>query len=108
FFGNRRPSLGVLHVYIVERWDRSLERRRRLSLNALVKRRIREGALTVRLPWGETIEAGDGSGPPVSVSITSARALAHLAANPEVALGELYMDGALRFEAGEIWDLADL
>jgi cyclopropane-fatty-acyl-phospholipid synthase len=79
-----------------------------LTLNALVKRRIREGALTARLPWGETIEAGDGSGKPVGLSITSARALARLATNPEVALGEAYMDGDLRFDTGGIWDLADL
>jgi cyclopropane-fatty-acyl-phospholipid synthase len=79
-----------------------------MALHAYLQRVIREGALTVRLPGGDTIELGDGAGPPVAAAITSRRWLARIAANPSMGLGEAYMDGGLVMERGSINDLVDL
>jgi cyclopropane-fatty-acyl-phospholipid synthase len=79
-----------------------------MSLQAYLRSVIREGALSVRLPGGQTLEFGDGSGPPVRVAITSRRWLARIAANPSLGVGEAYMDGGLILEQGGIHDFADL
>ncbi|HEV2532208.1 cyclopropane-fatty-acyl-phospholipid synthase family protein [Phenylobacterium sp.] len=79
-----------------------------MALHAYLQRVIREGALKVRMPGGETLTFGDGSGPPVAVAITSRRWLARIAANPAMGLGEAYMDGGLVMEDGSIHDLVDL
>jgi hypothetical protein len=42
-----------------------------MSLRNYLPKVIRKGALKVRLPSGETLEAGDGSGPQVAVAVTS-------------------------------------
>jgi len=79
-----------------------------MSLQAYLQKVIREGALTVRLPGGQIVSLGDGSGTPVAVAITSRRWLARLAANPSMAVGEAYMDGGLVLERGGVADFVDL
>ena len=79
-----------------------------MALQTYLRKIIREGDLTVRLPGGGVLRLGDGSGPPVAVAITSRLWSARLAANPEVALGEAYMDGGLVLEQGGVGDLVEL
>ncbi|MDB5436690.1 MAG: cfa2 [Phenylobacterium sp.] len=79
-----------------------------MPLQSFLRRVIREGDLQVRLPSGETLRLGDGSGPPVAVAIASRRWVMRMAANPSMALGEAYMDGGLVMETGGIHDLVDL
>ncbi|HZZ67930.1 MAG TPA: cyclopropane-fatty-acyl-phospholipid synthase family protein [Phenylobacterium sp.] len=79
-----------------------------MALQAYLQKVIRDGDLKVRLPSGEVIELGDGSGPPVAVRLTSNRWVVRLATNPSMALGEAYMEGGLVLETGGIWDLVDL
>ncbi|MDB5426323.1 MAG: cfa2 [Phenylobacterium sp.] len=79
-----------------------------MPLQSFLRRVIREGDLQVRLPSGETLRLGDGSGPPVAVAIASRRWVMRMAANPSMALGEAYMDGGLIMETGGIHDLVDL
>jgi cyclopropane-fatty-acyl-phospholipid synthase len=79
-----------------------------MSLQSYLKRVIHKGALSVRLPSGETIEAGDGSGPPIAVAVTRRAWALRLALYPSMALGEAYMDGGLIMEQGSIHDLVDL
>jgi cyclopropane-fatty-acyl-phospholipid synthase len=79
-----------------------------MALRDFIERVIHEGNLTVHLPGGETIRAGDGSGPPVAAAITSPRWVLKLALYPSMALGEAYMDGGLVMERGTIHDLVDL
>ncbi len=79
-----------------------------MALQSFLRKVVREGALTIRLPGGAVLQAGDGSGPPVIVRITSQGWVARIAANPSLALGEAYMDGGLELEAGRIYDLLDL
>jgi cyclopropane-fatty-acyl-phospholipid synthase len=79
-----------------------------MPLKRFLRRVIREGDLQVRLPSGEILRLGDGSGPPVAVAITSRLWVLRIARNPTVALGEAYMDAGLVMEEGAIWDLVDL
>jgi cyclopropane-fatty-acyl-phospholipid synthase len=79
-----------------------------MALHSFLQQVIRDGDLRVRLPSGEVLRLGDGSGPPVAVAITSHRWVMRLAANPSMALGEAYMEGGLVMEAGGVHDLVDL
>jgi cyclopropane-fatty-acyl-phospholipid synthase len=79
-----------------------------MSLRSYLQKVIHKGALRVRLPSGETVEAGDGSGPPVAVAVTSHAWALKLALYPSMALGEAYMEGGVVMEEGSIHDLVDL
>jgi cyclopropane-fatty-acyl-phospholipid synthase len=79
-----------------------------MSLQAYLQKVIREGSLAVRLPGGQVLRLGDGSGPPVTVAITSRRWLARIAAGPTLGVGEAYMDGGLVFEQGDVGEFVDL
>ena len=79
-----------------------------MALQSFLRKILREGSLTVRLPDGAPIELGDGVGPPIVVGITSRRWVARIAANPSIAVGEAYMAGGLVLERGTIWDFVDL
>lgn len=79
-----------------------------MALQSFLRKVMREGALTVRMPDGSTLQFGDGSGTPVTVAITSRRWLARIAANPSLAVGEAYMDGGLVVEQGDIWDFCEM
>jgi cyclopropane-fatty-acyl-phospholipid synthase len=74
----------------------------RSMLNSIVRR----GQLTVLAP-GRSFTVGDGK-PHVTIRIHDRRAMLALALNPELALGELYMDGRLTVENGDIADLLEL
>ena len=69
---------------------------------------IRDGALTVHFPSGRRIEAGDGTGNPVAIRFKSAADVRKFLANPELAFGELYMDGGLTIEQGALYDAIDM
>ena len=79
-----------------------------MALQSFLRKVVREGDLTVRLPGGVALRLGDGSGPPVTVAITSRLWVARIAAHPSLAFGEAYMEGGLVLEQGDIWDLLDL
>ncbi|THD77295.1 MAG: class I SAM-dependent methyltransferase [Phenylobacterium sp.] len=79
-----------------------------MALQSYLQKVIREGALTMRLPSGQLLTLGDGSGPPVAIAITSRRWLARIAANPSMGVGEAYMDEGLVFEQGDMAGLIDL
>jgi cyclopropane-fatty-acyl-phospholipid synthase len=79
-----------------------------MALQSFLRKVVREGALTVRLPDGSSFELGDGCGPPVRVSITSPRWAARIAADPGLALGEAYMEGGLVLERGDIYDFVEV
>ncbi len=67
-------------------------------LDAILRRFIQRGRLTVRWPDGRiTTYAGPaGSGPEAAVEFCTARAVRRLTLNPLLAAGECYMDGTLR------------
>ncbi len=71
-------------------------------LSIFLKRFIRHGSLTVTTASGKRYAFGDGSGPPVAVRFTDARAQRAVLLDPELRLGEAYMDGTFVIEEGSI------
>jgi cyclopropane-fatty-acyl-phospholipid synthase len=79
-----------------------------MALQSFLRKVIREGSLTVRLPGGPPLTLGDGAGRPVVAAITSKRWLARIAANPSLAVGEAYMSGGLVLERGTVYDFVEI
>jgi cyclopropane-fatty-acyl-phospholipid synthase len=65
---------------------------------------IRHGTLRLTTARGTVFEFGDGTGQPVAVRFTSAAGQWAVLRDPELAVGEAYMDGTLVVEQGSIAD----
>ncbi len=65
---------------------------------------IRRGSMTVTTAGGMKFCVGDGSGEPVEVRFLTADAQRRILVNPELGLGEAYMDGEFIVERGSIAD----
>lgn len=78
-----------------------------LLLLRLLRRVIRKGTLVVSMPDGRSYRFGRGE-PFVSVRIAGWGTAWRLFLDPELTLGEAYMDGALVLDEGSIYDLLDL
>ncbi|HKD47711.1 MAG TPA: cyclopropane-fatty-acyl-phospholipid synthase family protein [Rhizomicrobium sp.] len=76
-------------------------------LDFLLRKYIGCGSLAVRFPSGKTTTYGDGA-PKVAIAIKGKAALLSLGMDPDLKLGELYMDGRLTVEEGGIVGLLDL
>ena len=74
-------------------------------LSIFLRRFIRHGSLKVTTATGGTYAFGDGSGPAVAVRFTSAKAQRSVLFNPQLRLGEAYMDGTFVVDQGSIADL---
>jgi cyclopropane-fatty-acyl-phospholipid synthase len=74
-------------------------------LSIFLRRFIRQGSFTVTTAAGNTYTFGDGSGAPVAVRFTNARAQRAVLLNPELRMGEAYMDGTFVVEQGTIADV---
>ncbi len=66
---------------------------------------VKTGNLTVVLPGGEARTYGDGTGKPVTMNIRTRRAAMRLVLDPDLYLGEEYMDGGVTVDNGSIYDL---
>jgi cyclopropane-fatty-acyl-phospholipid synthase len=93
------PPFGVIGVEV--RGDATLD----WLLSTFLRRFIRSGSLTVTTAAGRSYAFGDGSGPPVAVRFTSAKARRGVLFNPQLRLGEAYMDGTFVVDQGSIADL---
>lgn len=81
----------------------------RAALQRYLTRLIRAGSLTVVLPSGETLVAGDSAAKmQVRVRLRDNLTALRLALHPGLALGEAWMDGRVVLERGSLWDLIDL
>ncbi len=69
---------------------------------------VKVGRLRIIDHKGRTYDAGDGTGQQVTIRLTGATTALFLALKPELALGECYMDGRVRFEEGDLAGLLDL
>jgi cyclopropane-fatty-acyl-phospholipid synthase len=78
----------------------------RLLIWAL-ERTIRSGTLRLRLPNGAALSFGN-SAPEIGVRLHDWKTVIRLAINPDLALGESYMDGSLTLEQGHIYDLLEM
>ena len=65
---------------------------------------VRRGAMTFTTASGARFSCGDGTGEPVAVRFLTADAERRVLLNPELALGEVYMDGTFVVENGRIAD----
>jgi cyclopropane-fatty-acyl-phospholipid synthase len=65
---------------------------------------LRRGAMTFTTASGAKFTCGDGTGEPVAVRFLTADAERRILLNPELALGEAYMDGTFVVEHGSIAD----
>jgi len=74
-------------------------------LLVLLRRFIRRGLFTVTTAAGSIYTFGDQSGPPIAVRFTTAKAQRGVLLDPELKLGEAYMDGTLIVEHGSIADV---
>ena len=69
---------------------------------------VRRGQLSVTCASGRTFTCGDGTGRPVAVRFTSTKAQRAVLVDPELKLGEAYMDGTFVIESGSLADFLDL
>ena len=67
-----------------------------------LRRLIREGNLAVTIGGSPEMRFGNGHGPKVTVRIKDRSTARRLILNPELALGETYMDGSLSIEGDDI------
>jgi cyclopropane-fatty-acyl-phospholipid synthase len=79
-------------------------------LDFLLHHYIHRGMLSVRYPDGQTkvYGADEQAGPQAAIRLTDRAAPWALAFDPDLMLGELYMDGRLIIEGGDIVTLMDL
>jgi len=74
-------------------------------LEFLLERFVRRGTLKITTANGRGISVGDGSGRPVAIRFTSKKAQRGVLIDPELRLGEAYMNGTLVVEQGTLADL---
>lgn len=77
-------------------------------LARILRRAMSHGTLTMVTASGAKLTAGDGNAPHVTVRFTSQAAQRGVCLDPELRLGEAYMDGTLVVENGTIADLLEL
>lgn len=70
-----------------------------------LRRLIRDGHLAVSIGNGPEMTFGNGSGPKVIVRIRDQATVLRLMIDPELTLGESYMDGALSIEGDDVQGL---
>jgi cyclopropane-fatty-acyl-phospholipid synthase len=73
-------------------------------LTAVLSRLVNRGSLIVVTSGGKELVYGDGTGPEVRVHFADPGAERLLLVNPDLRLGELFMDGRLIVERGSIFD----
>jgi cyclopropane-fatty-acyl-phospholipid synthase len=74
-------------------------------LELFLRRYVRRGSFKVTTAAGNTYTFGDGSGPPIAARFTTASAQRAVLFDPELGLGEVYMDGTFVVERGSIADV---
>src|SRR5262249_19527228 len=74
-------------------------------LRVALERFVQTGKLRVTTAGGSAFVLGDGTGPEVSVRFTTGAAELGILLDPELKLGECYMDGTLVIEQGSLPDL---
>ena len=73
-----------------------------------LRRFVRRGSFTVTTARGRTCTFGDGTGNPVAIRFSNAAAERGVLLDPELKLGEAYMDGTLIVEQGSIAEVLAL
>ncbi len=77
-------------------------------LDPVLKRLVRNGSLRV-IDWkGQSTLYGDGTQKPVTIRVHDAVTAAKLIFDPQMAVGEAYMDGRLTVEDGTLFDFIEI
>jgi cyclopropane-fatty-acyl-phospholipid synthase len=77
-------------------------------LELVLRAFIRHGTLRLTTAGGNVLHFGDGTGEPIAVRFTSRAAQWGMLLDPELKVGEAYMDGTLVIERGSIADFLEL
>jgi cyclopropane-fatty-acyl-phospholipid synthase len=77
-------------------------------LHSVLRSFFRHGTLRLTTAGGTTLVFGDGTGEPVAVRFTTRAAQWGVLLDPELAVGECYMNGTLVIEKGSIADFLEL
>jgi cyclopropane-fatty-acyl-phospholipid synthase len=77
-------------------------------LQIALTRFLRTGNLRLSVRGGKSLQFGDGTGKLIALRFESPRTLTKIFLDPELRLGEAYMDGGFVLEAGTIADLLSL
>ena len=72
------------------------------AFDLMLRRLLQKGSLQVTLPDGDCRVYGDGTGDRLQVHIHDNATLGHLVRNPELALGEAYMNGTLTISGDDL------
>ncbi|WP_429931788.1 class I SAM-dependent methyltransferase [Agrobacterium vitis] len=78
------------------------------SLRGMLMRIIRKGTLEVIGADGQMQRFGDGSGPPIAIHFFDDQAEDEIYRDAQLKLGEIYMQGRMAFEKGDIYGLLAL
>ena len=95
-----RPGKVTASPRGIARWVISMDR----LLRRLLVKFVRRGTMLFTTADGETFTCGDGTGEPVHARFLTAEAERRVLLNPELALGEIYMEGQFVIEKGTIAD----
>ena len=75
------------------------------AFHAIFRKEISSGNLRITYPSGRQEAYGNGSSPTLSLRFTDAAALRAVLLDPSLAAPEMYMEGRLLIEAGDVYDL---
>ncbi|MEI2297534.1 cyclopropane-fatty-acyl-phospholipid synthase family protein [Ensifer sp. MJa1] len=78
------------------------------ALLSMLRRLVRKGDMTVTFSSGERVALGDGTGKAVSIRIIDAEAEKAIVQDPGLRFGELYVDGRVTVENGDIFDVLSI
>ncbi|HXV30920.1 MAG TPA: cyclopropane-fatty-acyl-phospholipid synthase family protein [Sinorhizobium sp.] len=78
------------------------------ALLKLLRRLVQKGNLTVVFSSGKKAVLGDGTGKPAAIRITDAEAERAILYDPGLKFGEMYMDGRVVTEEGDIFDVLSI
>lgn len=69
---------------------------------------VRQGQLSVALPWGRELRFGDGGQPQARIRFADRRAIWALLRDPDLNFGEMFMQQRLVVEQGTVYDVLEL
>ncbi|UVC08733.1 class I SAM-dependent methyltransferase [Rhizobium sp. TH2] len=78
------------------------------TTSTMMKKIVRKGSLRLTLPSGASHTFGDGSEDTIAIRVTDDEADRAIATDPALKLGEMYMEGRLILEEGNIFDFLSL
>lgn len=78
------------------------------ALDRMLRSILLQGSILVVMPNGERRQYGDGSGVPVTIRLHDPATVRHLVLNPDLALGESYMNGSMTIDDDDLQEFLAL